>query len=75
MSYVRGQSVFRNVVCVHETDKAILCEFGPHEEVWIPKSVVHDDSDVYQAGQLGDLVVERWFAQKSIPFDPDEERE
>lgn len=37
--------------------------------LWIPKSVVHDDSEVYRAGHgddgsEGTLVVARWFAEK-----------
>ena len=30
----------------------------------IPKSVLHDDSEVYESGTEGELVVMRWWAQK-----------
>jgi hypothetical protein len=33
-------------------------------EIWIPKSVIHDDSEVYKEGAEGKLVVARWFAEK-----------
>jgi hypothetical protein len=37
-----------------------------HGEIWIPKSCIHDDSEVYDAlnNATGDLVVMRWFAEK-----------
>jgi len=54
--------------CIRETDGAVLCE-GPHlkGEVWIPKSVLHDDSEVYDAGKnsTGTLVVKDWWAEKN----------
>lgn len=54
-----------NVECVRETAKAICVESEDFEEsVWIPKSVVHDDSEVYKDGDIGSLVVELWFAEK-----------
>ena len=30
----------------------------------IPKSVLHDDSEVYESGTEGELIVMRWWAQK-----------
>lgn len=53
---------------VHETPKAILVELedepgdGPF---WIPKSAIHDDSEVWnEKNGAGDLVVKAWFARK-----------
>jgi len=46
-----------------ETDKALLVEVEG-EQLWIPKSQVHDDSDVYQDGDHGDLVISRWIAEQ-----------
>ena len=51
--------------CEKETEKALLIsldELG--EEKWIPKSVIHDDSEVYKEGQKGEVVVEGWWAEK-----------
>ena len=33
---------------------------------WIPRSVIHDDSEVYDDDQhaTGELVVKQWFAEK-----------
>lgn len=54
---------------LEEREKAIRVsapEFdGPK---WIPKSLIHDDSEVWKEGQRGDLVVPEWFAEKSEWF-------
>jgi|WetSurMetagenome_2_1015567.scaffolds.fasta_scaffold04771_9 hypothetical protein len=34
------------------------------EERWIPKSVIHDDSDIRDEGDSGELVVNRWWAEQ-----------
>lgn len=54
-----------------ETDKAILVlipRTGDSDlEEWIPKGQIHDDSEVYEAGTEGKLVISQWIAeQKNI---------
>jgi len=47
------------------TDKALLVsldELG--EEKWIPIAVIHDDSEVYEEGHEGEVVVASWWAEK-----------
>lgn len=58
--------VARIAHCKRETEKALLVEDDDGAEHWIPKSVVHDDSEVFDAGKNADgrLVVKRWFAEK-----------
>jgi len=51
--------------CTRATDKAILVELESGEELWIPSSCLHDDSEVYQAGHEGDVVVLTWWAEKN----------
>jgi hypothetical protein len=48
-----------------ETDRALLV-FVPdlEEQIWVPKSVVHEDSEVYKADTDGELVVFEWWATK-----------
>lgn len=50
------------------TNKALLVELRDglraDEEVWIPLSQIHDDSEVWGAGDEGELVVTSWFAEK-----------
>lgn len=47
-----------------ETAKAILVLLPSGIKTWIPKSVIHDDSEVYADKTSGRLVVARWFAEK-----------
>lgn len=54
---------FPNCKCLKETDKAILVTRGKGE-LWIPKSVLHDDSEVYEGGDSGKLIVQTWWAEK-----------
>jgi hypothetical protein len=53
-----------NVTVKLETAKAILAIFEDETEVWIPKSMIDDDSEVYKMGTSGTLIVKRWFAEK-----------
>jgi hypothetical protein len=50
-----------------ETAKAILVTDG-NDSFWVPKSVITDDSDVWELSEdgagPGDLVVEDWWAEK-----------
>ncbi len=52
------------VTAIRETEKALLCEIGG-DEMWIPQSVIDDDSECYKEGDEGDLVVARWWAEKN----------
>lgn len=51
-----------DVTAIRETRLALLVQIEGRE-IWVPQSVIHDDSEVYQLGDEGDLVVERWFAE------------
>jgi hypothetical protein len=51
-------------ICTRETEKAIFVEIEGHNDLWVPKSVVDDDSEVYAKGHQGTLVVKRWWAAK-----------
>lgn len=52
-----------DVKCIKETKLAILCEIEG-EEHWIPKSVIDDDSEVYETDTDGKLIIPEWFATK-----------
>ena len=55
-------------VCRTATAKAILVVRGS-EEVWIPTSQIHRDSEVYRVGTVGTLVIPRWVAEmKDLPY-------
>lgn len=52
---------------IAETEKALRVQLESEDSPrWIPKSQIHDDSEVYDADKnaTGDLVVTRWFAEK-----------
>ena len=39
--------------------------FGKNVEIWIPKSVIHDDSEVYEEDDEGEILVHLWWAEKN----------
>ena len=47
------------------TAKALLVRIGA-KEVWVPKSVIHDDSEVYRESDTspGKLVLKGWWVRK-----------
>ena len=54
-----------NVSACGGTAKALLVRIGT-KEIWIPKSVIHDDSEVYQESDTdsGKLVLKGWWARR-----------
>lgn len=54
---------FPEAVCLRETKKAILVNRGGGD-LWVPKSVIHDDSEVFEEGHEGTLIVETWWAEE-----------
>lgn len=59
--------IVQNATVIKETKKAILVSAPSLDgEVWVPQSVVHDDSEVYRLSDPGpgNLVVKRWWAEE-----------
>jgi hypothetical protein len=54
---------FEDVEALKETKDALLCTIDG-DEVWIPKSQIDDDSEVYAEGHSGQLVVTEWIAKQ-----------
>jgi hypothetical protein len=51
-------------VVLQDSGRALLVELDSGDEVWIPHSVIHDDSEVYAGGNSsGDVAVKRWWAE------------
>lgn len=51
---------------LNSTDKAVLVELESGDELWVPNSVIHDDSEIYvgvQQGEVGELYVHDWWAR------------
>ena len=63
--YDRKYVKFEDVVCLKETEKAVLvsCDEFP-QDIWIPVSQISDDSDVFAEGHEGDLIITRWIAEQ-----------
>lgn len=53
------------VYATDETEKAIRVVSDDYGFIWIPKSQIHADSEVWKAWQTGELVVNAWFAEKN----------
>jgi len=55
-------------VCLKETEKAILVSIPDvDDDMWIPLSQIDDDSEVYQEGDEGTLIISEWIAlQKGL---------
>ena len=51
-------------VIIRETAKAVFYE---HEgkQVWVPKAVIHGDSEISGHGDRGVLLVKQWWAGKN----------
>lgn len=54
---------FEDVECIAETTDSILVLVGGKEH-WIPKNQINDDSEVYEKGGEGTLIVTQWIAEK-----------
>jgi hypothetical protein len=55
----------KGVKATRFSEKAMLVRLKDGSERWVPNSVVHDDSEVYNAANAeGKLVVHMWWAQK-----------
>lgn len=50
--------------CTAETAAAIHVKDEGGKAFWVPKSVIHDDSEVYKTNTDGSLVVADWWAEK-----------
>lgn len=64
MANIKGELAdFDDVECIHETTDAIKVLIDG-KEYWIPKSHIHDDSEVYEKGGEGKLIVSQWIAEE-----------
>lgn len=54
---------FEDVTVKAETEKALLVVIDD-EEHWIPKNQIDDDSEVYERGTSGKLVLTRWICEQ-----------
>lgn len=52
-----------NVTVKRDSGKALLCLIDG-DDYWIPKSQIHDDSEVYEMETEGTLIIPRWLAEE-----------
>lgn len=64
--------VYVEGVEVVEVTKAALKVLVDTSPVWIPKSQLHSDCDLYDEGDEGDLIIPRWLADEK-EIEPDGE--
>lgn len=65
MGHRRASVEFKDVEAIKETERALLILFEDGREVWLPKSAIHDDSEVFEAEHEGTLHVFEWFVEKN----------
>lgn len=54
-----------NAEIIKDTGKAILVNAPEFDEPqWIPLSQVHDDSEIWEEGDEGDLLVKHYWAER-----------
>jgi len=53
-----------NGKCTRCTKLAILVVMSNGDEVWMPRSVIHDNSEVYDDGHDGKIIVHEWWAEE-----------
>lgn len=52
-------------LAIREKPLALRVETDEHGLIWIPKSVIHEDSEVYKKDTDGELLVHTWWAEKN----------
>lgn len=62
MKFKRTTS-FSDTRALRATDQALLCLIEG-EELWIPLSLIDEDSEVSDVGDEGELVVSSWWARQ-----------
>ena len=67
-------ATFNKVTCSVETKKALLVTING-EEHWMPKSQIHEDSEVSGKDDEGKLTVTVWIAEQKRLTVPDSEED
>ena len=55
--------LFCESIRVSSSGLALYCDFGD-SKVWIPISQIHDNSEVWEEGQRGDIIIPLWLAKE-----------
>ena len=63
MPEFKDKARFDDVEVIKATEKAILCRIDGKDH-WIPLSQVDDDSECWEEGHEGELVISQWCAEE-----------
>lgn len=62
-----------DVECVDSTEKALKCvllgvkpreDWGEEESFWVPRSLINEESEITEDGDMGMLVIPTWKAEE-----------
>lgn len=62
--YNDSELAYLNGRCKFETERALLCVLETGDEVWIPKSLIAEDSQVKKRDDEGEVAAPLWFFEK-----------
>jgi hypothetical protein len=63
MPEFREKCYIADVHALRSTESAVLCLIE-NEEIWIPQSQIDDESEVWEEGDNGTLVISLWIAEQ-----------
>jgi hypothetical protein len=63
MPEFREKCYIADVNILRSTESAVLCLIE-NEEIWIPQSQIDDESEVWEEGDNGTLVISLWIAEQ-----------
>lgn len=63
MSASEDAADFKVLSVVAVSTQAIKVELDTGDLKWVPRSVIHDDSEVYERGHSGTMLLKLWWAQ------------
>lgn len=70
MSSFRDPFRLEGVTAAFATKKALQVKLPDGQCMWVPKSVIHDDSEVWKLDQTGTLIVQGWWAEREGLTEP-----
>lgn len=63
--YLEDYIEFEDCEGLTDTDLAVhVWNHITNRKFWVPKSVIHDDSEVWRRFTEGNLIVSKWWAEK-----------
>lgn len=62
MKTLKPYVLLEDVECIRETDAALLCVIDGAEH-WLPRSQLHDQSEIQREGDSGSITITAWLAE------------